>query len=65
MISIAASPRFMFGDYYDLLTTYNHIGSLILIWIASGLALMAVTIFGVVGALKESTLMIDLVSQTY
>lgn len=60
-ISAAATPRFTFGEYFTVLTTGNDIGNLHLIWIGSGFVLMAVGIFGLWSALKESTFMINLV----
>jgi len=56
MIASAATPRFSFGDYYTILTRDNNISSLNLIWVGSGFVLMAVGIFGLYSAFKETTM---------
>lgn len=61
MISTAATPSFIFGNYYTILTTGNDIGSLHFSWIGSGFVSLVVGIFGLWSALKESTIMINLV----
>lgn len=60
MISTASSPRFLFGHFYNILTRGNDIGGLNIIWIAGGFVLLAMGIFGIWSALKESAFMMNL-----
>lgn len=62
MISTASSPKFIFGDFYNILTSGNNISGLNIIWIGSGFILLAIGIFGLWSTLKESTFMMNLVN---
>lgn len=61
MISAASSPTFIFGNFYNIMTTGNNIKGLSLIWIGSGFVLMVMGIFGIWSTLKESAFMMNLV----
>lgn len=61
MISTASSLKFTLGAFYNLLTNGNNISGLNTIWIGSGFVLLAIGIFGLWSALKESTFMMNLV----
>ncbi|XP_037032967.1 CD63 antigen-like [Bradysia coprophila] len=60
MISSSTSLRFILGDFYFVLTKGNDIGGLNITWIASGFVLLALGVFGMWSALKESAFMMNL-----
>lgn len=62
MISGAASPKYIFGSFYDVLTRGNNFHDLSIAWIASGFVLMLIGVFGIWSALKESIFMVNLVN---
>jgi len=57
MISGATTLKVIFGEYYFILWYSSTIDSLSSLWIATGCFLLALSIFGIVAAVKESTLM--------
>jgi len=57
MISGATTLKVIFGEYYFLLWNSSTIDSLSSLWIATGCFLLALSIFGIVAAVKGSTLM--------
>lgn len=62
MISGATTLKVIFGEYYFELWYASTIDSLSSLWIATGCFLLALSIFGIVSAVKESTLMANFVS---
>lgn len=57
MISGATTLKVIFGEYYFELWYASTIDSLSSLWIATGCFLLALSIFGIAAAVKESTMM--------
>jgi len=57
MISGATTLKVIFGEHYLILWYSSTVDSLSSLWIATGCFLLALSIFGIVAAVKESTLM--------
>lgn len=62
MISGATTLKVIFGEYYFELWYASTVDSLSSLWIATGCFLLALSIFGIAAAVKESTLMTNFVS---
>jgi len=57
MISGATTLKVIFGDHYSELWYTSTVDSLSSLWIATGVFLLALSIFGIAAAVKESTMM--------
>lgn len=57
MISGATTLKVIFGEYYFELWYASTVDSLSSLWIATGVFLLALSIFGIAAAIKESTMM--------
>jgi len=57
MISGATTLKVIFGEHYLVLWYASTVDSLSSLWIATGCFLLALSIFGIAAAIKESTLM--------
>jgi len=57
MISGATTLKVIFGEYYFQLWRASTVDSLSSLWIATGVFLLALSIFGIAAAIKESTMM--------
>lgn len=62
MITGATTLKVIFGEYYFELWAASTIDSLSSLWIATGCFLLALSIFGIAAAVKESTMMTNFVS---
>lgn len=62
MISGATTLKVIFGEYYFALWYTSTVDSLSSLWIATGCFLLALSIFGIAAAVKESTFMTNFVS---
>lgn len=65
MISGATTLKIIFGEYYYTLWDASTVDSLSSLWIATGVCLLALSIFGIAAAIKESTMMTNLVRISY
>lgn len=57
MISGATTLKIIFGEYYFALWSASTVDSLSSLWIATGVFLLALSVFGIAAAVKESTVM--------
>lgn len=62
MISGATTLKVIFGEHYFELWYASTLDSLSSLWIATGVFLLALSIFGIAAAVKESTMMTNFVS---
>jgi CD63 antigen len=60
MISGATTLKVIFGQYYYILWSSSTIDSLSSLWIATGSLLLILSLFGIIAAVKESTLLTNI-----